>query len=76
MMRIKLFVAVFSLMVLVSNTLSAVGDTIIIRSDISTEKISADLDSLVNSWYVRTALASWSELPPGDAGEEIMFSDS
>ncbi len=31
-------------------------DTIIIKSDASVEKISADLDSLVNSWYVKMAL--------------------
>ncbi len=35
---------------------SAINDTIIIRSDDTTEKITRDLDSLVNSWYVRLAL--------------------
>jgi membrane-bound lytic murein transglycosylase D len=31
-------------------------DTIVIKSDINTEKISTDLDSLVNTWYVRMAM--------------------
>jgi membrane-bound lytic murein transglycosylase D len=31
-------------------------DTIVIKSDINTEKISSDLDSLVNTWYVRMAM--------------------
>ena len=34
----------------------AVNDTIILKSEIYAEKISADLDSLVNSWYVKMAL--------------------
>lgn len=34
----------------------AVNDTIIINNDVHIEKISADLDSLVNSWYIRIAL--------------------
>ena len=32
------------------------SDTIIIKSDPNAEKISADLDSLVNSWYVKMAM--------------------
>lgn len=35
-----------------------ISDTIIIKSDINTEKITVDLDSLVNSWYVKLALGS------------------
>ena len=31
-------------------------DTIVIKSDLNTEKIAADLDSLVNTWYVKAAL--------------------
>ncbi|MGD0341815.1 MAG: transglycosylase SLT domain-containing protein [Bacteroidales bacterium] len=31
-------------------------DTLIIRSDVDSEKISTDLDSLVTSWYVKIAL--------------------
>jgi membrane-bound lytic murein transglycosylase D len=34
----------------------SVNDTIILNSEIYAEKISADLDSLVNSWYVRMAM--------------------
>jgi membrane-bound lytic murein transglycosylase D len=35
---------------------SIVCDTIKVKSDDSTERISSDLDSLVNSWYVRLAI--------------------
>lgn len=34
---------------------SVVSDTIIIKTDINIEKITTDLDSLVSSWYVKTA---------------------
>jgi membrane-bound lytic murein transglycosylase D len=34
----------------------SVSDTIIIKTNIETEKITADLDSLVNSWYVKMAI--------------------
>jgi membrane-bound lytic murein transglycosylase D len=37
---------------------TADSDTIIIRSDVETERITADLDSLVNSWYVKLALGN------------------
>ncbi len=43
------------------------NDTIIIRSDINAEKITADLDSLVNTWYVRTAMMSHPELMRADS---------
>jgi len=55
MMRKNLLIAI-SLLLILKASGSALSDTIIIRSDINTEKISADLDSLVNSWYVKTAL--------------------
>jgi hypothetical protein len=35
---------------------SSISDTIILKSDINSEKISSDLDSLVNTWYVKMAL--------------------
>jgi membrane-bound lytic murein transglycosylase D len=35
---------------------SSVPDTIIIRSDTISEKMSSDLDSLVNTWYVKLAV--------------------
>ena len=54
-MRVKtvlflIFISVLSINATVSN------DTIIVKSDDSTERIARDLDSLVNSWYVRLAL--------------------
>jgi membrane-bound lytic murein transglycosylase D len=41
-------------------------DTIIIRSDLSYEKISDDLDSLVCSWYVKIALQNDPDFFSGD----------
>jgi membrane-bound lytic murein transglycosylase D len=35
---------------------SSVSDTIIIKSDINAERITVDLDSLLNTWYVKMAL--------------------
>jgi membrane-bound lytic murein transglycosylase D len=55
MMNIKTVLVVLVL-VLVNIKAYPSADTIIINSDPSAEKISADLDSLVNSWYVRMAL--------------------
>lgn len=44
----------FSLLLTVLNVnASGLSDTIIVKSDNSTERISRDLDSLVNTWYVR-----------------------
>ncbi len=34
----------------------SISDTIIIKSDNSTEKIKSDLDSLINTWYVKLAV--------------------
>jgi membrane-bound lytic murein transglycosylase D len=45
---------------------SAEIDTIIIRSDIESEKISTDLDSLVNTWYVKLALQNNPEVTSND----------
>ncbi len=57
-MKNKLFfTAIFlGLFTALSAHTSSSGDTIILRSDIETEKITRDLDSLVSSWYVRMAL--------------------
>jgi membrane-bound lytic murein transglycosylase D len=55
MMRIKVLPAILFLLFICNRAFPA-SDTIIIKSDINAEKISADLDSLVNSWYVRMAL--------------------
>src|SRR4030042_2271388 len=54
-MKLKTFLIPLFLTVLFANV-SAVTDTIILNSEIYTEKISADLDSLVGSWYVRMAI--------------------
>jgi len=59
-MRLKAFLISLVLTVLVFKV-SAVNDTIILKSEIYSEKISADLDSLVNSWYVKTALKEFPE---------------
>lgn len=42
-------------------------DTIIVKSDDGVERISRDLDSLVNSWYVRIAIKEHPLLNPGDS---------
>jgi len=66
-----IYVLFFSVAYLSAN---AVNDTIIIKSDDNLERISRDLDSLVNSWYVRTALR---HLPDNSADSVIAeFSDS
>ncbi|MBS1231513.1 MAG: LysM peptidoglycan-binding protein [Bacteroidetes bacterium] len=54
-MKLKSFLILLFLSVLFADV-SAVNDTIILNSEIYTEKISADLDSLVSSWYVRMAI--------------------
>ena len=55
MMRIKI-IPVILLLTIINARAFSVSDTIIIKSDIDTERITADLDSLVNSWYVKMAL--------------------
>ena len=35
---------------------SSVSDTIIIKTDNSSERITRDLDSLLNTWYVKMAI--------------------
>jgi membrane-bound lytic murein transglycosylase D len=57
MMRIF---SILILFLLLSTNLKGkqVSDTIIIKSDPATERISSDLDSLLNSWYVRMALVN------------------
>lgn len=54
-MRYSFFLIAFLLTALTSNA-SAGSDTIIIRSDGSSERISRDLDSLINNWYVKLAV--------------------
>jgi membrane-bound lytic murein transglycosylase D len=50
-------------------------DTIIIKSDIESEKISTDLDSLVCSWYVKIALQNNPNFFTGDTAG-IQYPDS
>ena len=73
MIRIKATMFLIFITVLTINA-SAVNDTIIIKSDDSTETIACDLDSLVNSWYVRLALKEIL-INPDDSGI-IEFPDS
>ncbi len=56
-MRFKILLITVFLGVLKVNA-SPDNDTIIIKSDDSTERITRDLDSLVNSWYVKMAYKS------------------
>ncbi len=55
MMRIKI-VPVILLLTIITARANPASDTIIIKPDINAERISADLDSLVSSWYVKMAL--------------------
>jgi membrane-bound lytic murein transglycosylase D len=52
-----------------------VNDTIILNSEIYSEKITRDLDSLVNSWYVRIALKNAPQYFSADSAVKE-FSDS
>lgn len=54
-MRYKLILITFFFAVLTASAASDV-DTIIIKSDNSSEKIVRDLDSLVSTWYVKLAI--------------------
>ena len=54
-MRIKIIIIIFFFAVLKANAASDV-DTIIIKSDNSSDRIARDLDSLVNTWYVKIAI--------------------
>ena len=54
-MRFTALLITFFFAVLNANAAS-VCDTIIIKSDNSSERIASDLDSLVNTWYVKMAI--------------------
>lgn len=45
----------------------AENDTIILKSEVYSEKIANDLDSLVNSWYVRMAIKDYPDIYNGDS---------
>jgi membrane-bound lytic murein transglycosylase D len=74
MMKLKL-ILIISILVLSVAEVIAVNDTIILKSEIYSEKISADLDSLVNTWYVKMAMK---EFPAGFINDSTgtEFSDS
>ena len=64
-MRFRVLLIIFFIAVLKANAASDV-DTIIIKSDNSSERIAADLDSLVNTWYVKIAIKNKPSDNPGD----------
>jgi membrane-bound lytic murein transglycosylase D len=72
-MRLKRFLITVAFTILMLNA-SAVNDTIILNSEIYSEKISDDLDSLVNSWYVRMAMKNPEDFMSDSVG--IEYSDS
>lgn len=74
MINIKKSLIVLLLALLFTNAWS-VNDTIILNSEIYAEKISADLDSLVNSWYVKLALQGHTDDFMSDSAG-IEYSDS
>jgi membrane-bound lytic murein transglycosylase D len=65
MIRVKTIMLLIFITILNINA-SEVNDTIILKSDENTERISRDLDSLVNSWYVRLALKDNQVISPDD----------
>ncbi|MFZ0281791.1 MAG: transglycosylase SLT domain-containing protein [Bacteroidales bacterium] len=69
-MKLNRFLVIFFLASLSPGAL-ADNDTIILKSEIYTEKITRDLDSLVNSWYVRMAMKDFPfEMENDSAGRE------
>ena len=64
-MRFRVLLIIFFIAGLKANAASDV-DTIIIKSDNSSERIAADLDSLVNTWYVKIAIKNKPSDNPGD----------
>jgi membrane-bound lytic murein transglycosylase D len=45
----------------------SVSDTIVIKSDDSVDRITRDLDSLINNWYVQLAIKNFPADIPGDS---------
>ena len=73
-MKFTTLVITFFLTILNLNA-SAISDTIIIQSDNSTERISRDLDSLVNTWYVKMTQSTNTAFVSGDTAV-LQYSDS
>lgn len=74
MKRINIII-IFLFLVFLSAGAAPETDTIIIKSDIESEKISTDLDSLVCSWYVKIALQNNPDFFTGDT-TGIQYPDS
>jgi membrane-bound lytic murein transglycosylase D len=74
-MRLKnILITIFSVAVLNANA-STESDTIIIRSESNTERITRDLDSLISTWYVKMALKNFPGEFQGDT-LAIQYPDS
>ncbi|MCJ7449375.1 MAG: transglycosylase SLT domain-containing protein [Bacteroidales bacterium] len=74
MIRLTALLVTFLIAILTARAASE-SDTIIIRSDINAEKITRDLDSLVNTWYVKMALRNNPDVFSNDTAG-VQFSDS
>jgi membrane-bound lytic murein transglycosylase D len=74
MKKIYTLIAIFLLAIPKAGASTEI-DTIIIKSDIGSEKISTDLDSLVNTWYVKLALQNNPEISEYDT-TAIEFPDA
>jgi membrane-bound lytic murein transglycosylase D len=68
-MRITTAIIIFLFSVLNVNA-SPVNDTIIIKSDDSTQRITSNLDSLINTWYVKLAIKG---LPQGFQSDSVGY---
>jgi membrane-bound lytic murein transglycosylase D len=63
----KLKIILLTVLIIASATrAAAINDTIILRSEAYSEKITEDLDSLVNSWYVQLAMKKYTGQFNGD----------
>jgi membrane-bound lytic murein transglycosylase D len=68
MRRMKAKIVFFLLLVTALGVkASVINDTIIIKTDDTSEKITRDLDSLVNSWYVKLAIKGNQSLNQNDS---------
>lgn len=74
-MKIKGLVALMFLFIIIHYPGLSVNDTIIISSDTTAEKITSDLDSLVNSWYIKNSLANNPEFFLNDT-TAVMYPDT
>jgi membrane-bound lytic murein transglycosylase D len=69
-MKLKRFLITIFFAILSSGAF-AINDTIILKSEMYSEKITRDLDSLVNSWYVKMAMKEFSfEFDNDSTGKE------